>query len=822
MLLAPGSLRAAISSPMAHGPHGRRHHFLDSLSPDGIAWRGFVDCSWGGKDMRLLFSIIAVLLLAEPGLGQKPQDGRIEEIVVRARKRDELLVDTPVSVTAITDNELREVGVTRLDEIQGLVPNLQFSLGRENQEGFIRLRGVGTTSGEIVFDPGVAVYVDGVFLPRMIGQLSDVVDIQQIEVLRGPQGTLFGKNSVGGAVNMITVKPQPELGADLLVRGGRFDTVRTRVSANLPLIEDRLLSRFAFATNQTSGFARNELLNLDASDQNAMSFLGSLQLLLTDDITVDLSGTWARNHGHGRGGQCRVVDPLGLATANMPGFIDACNASGKYRFQGNVPGYADTTSWGSWGTVTWDVLQGDVDLTLKNITSWREQKPHHRSDSDYTELPVLSLNFAGDDENPGWSQRQISEELQSNLSAWDDRFSLVTGVFAFWERGTAPTRVSTLGGFLDVDTRSTTKIKNWTWAIYTHAVLDPVDWLSLTFGIRYTQDKKGASFSVTDLNAGTTDGPLFGSKVFDDVTPTASIGLKAPDWLAEPLLLDHGLLYFTWAQGFRGGGYNALINVQLNEDQGELPSFDPETLDSFELGLKTVAFDNRLSLSIAGFYNKYDDIQVVATRATGDLNDPDTITLQQITQNAAKATVQGLELEMLWNPIDQLTLNGSLGLLDTNYDDFGKNCDPQTGVGCAISDATADPARGAYIDRSGQGFNVTPDLTAHVAVSYDFAIDGAPWEPLIGTVTPRIDWSYQSRMHVLGPEVADAVQRGFNLVHARLGYRFWDDRAEIALWGKNLGDVRVFDRAETYAILGFIARYYQSPRTYGGEISLSF
>ncbi len=766
---------------------------------------------------------IAVALLVEPAAAQEEPDGGIEEIVVRARRREELLVDTPISVTALSDSTLRDAGVYRVDEIQNLVPNLQFSVGRENQEGFIRLRGVGTTSGEIVFDPGVAVYIDGVFLPRMIGQLIDVVDIGQIEVLRGPQGTLFGKNSVGGAISINTIKPQPELSARMLVSAGRFDTVRTRLSFNLPLIEDRLYSRFAFSTNQNSGQARNDLLNIDMSDRNSMTFLGSLRLLLTDDITVDLSGTWSRDHAHGRGGQCRIVDPMGVAASGMPGFMEACEASTPFRFQGNVAGLADTSSWGSWGTVTWDALDGPISLTVKNITSWREQKPGHRSDSDFTEIPVLSINYAGDDENPDWAQRQISEELQTTLSAWDDRLSLVTGVFGFWERGTAPTRITSLEGLFDVDTRSTTRIRNWSWAVYSHAVIDPLDWLSLTLGIRYTQDKKGASYEVTDLDTGDTQGPLSGDEVFDDVTPTVSLGLKATDDLLDALQLDHGLFYFTWAQGFRGGGFNALINVQLNQDPGNegLPGFKPETLDNFELGIKTIAFDKRLSLNLAGFYSKYDDIQVVAVRAQGNPGEPG-FAVQQFTQNAAEATVMGFELEFLANPVDELTVSGSLGLLNTEYDDFGKNCNFDNGDDCALSDATADPDRGAWLDRSGEGFNLTPDLTTNLAIAYEIGIDDAPWEVLLGSVTPRFDWSYQGRMHVLGPEVGDAIQRGFNLFNFRLGYRFWDDRAELALWGKNLSDERYFDRAESLAILGFISRYYQDRRTYGGDVSLDF
>ncbi len=779
----------------------------------------------GLRFVRRALATLAIVVFSQPLPAQEPGKAAVEEIVVTARRRDELLVDTPISVTALSATDLRDSGVTRLNDIEDLVPNLQFSVGRENQEGYIRLRGVGTASGEIVFDPGVAVYVDGVYLPRMIGQLVDVIDVGQVEVLRGPQGTLFGKNSVGGAISITTLKPHDETEGQVMVSAGNFDTVRTRATLNVPLIEDRLLSRFAFATNTSNGFARNELLGLSVSNQASMTFLGSLRWLATDDITVDVSGTWGRDHSRGRGGQCRTVNDNGLGITLIPGFREACDTSSEFRFDGNVPSLSDSMSWGSWGTVTWDALQGPVDLTVKSITSWREQKPRHRSESDLTEFAVLSLDFSGSEQDPGWSQRQISQELQTNLSTWEDRLSLVTGLFGFWERGRAPTTVRALSDVLNVETQSITRVGNWSWAAYTHAVVDPVEWLSLTAGVRYTQDKKGATFSIDDRGGLSPNGdPATGSDVFDAVTPTASIGLKPTDSMLDTLRLDHGLLYFTYSQGFRGGGFNSLINVQGIQGT-DLPSFKQETLDNFEIGLKTLAFDNRVGVNLSAFYGTYDDIQVFSTRAVGDPNDPTSIMIQTLTQNAAEATVQGLEAEFLLNPTDELRLSGSLGILNTEYDDFGKNCDPNTTdgiVSCAISDVAFGSPAEQFIDRSGQGFNLTPDLTTNFAISYEIAIADAPRDFLVGHLTPRLDWSYQSQMHVLGPEAADGFQHGFNLLHARLSYDFYDDRAQIALWGRNLTNEHYFDRAESFPILGFMGRYFQTPRTYGGEVSVRF
>ena len=160
---------------------------------------------------------------------------RVEEIVVRARKRDELLEDTPVSVTALSEDTLREAGVVRLDQIQELVPNLQFQTSNNGLAAQVFIRGVGTSTAEIAFDAGVGIYVDGVFLPRAAGSVLDTVDVAQIEVLRGPQGTLFGKNTVGGALNITTVKPQQEAGASVLLRPGNLGTFDSRLSLDIPI-----------------------------------------------------------------------------------------------------------------------------------------------------------------------------------------------------------------------------------------------------------------------------------------------------------------------------------------------------------------------------------------------------------------------------------------------------------------------------------------------------------------------------------------------------------------------------------------------------------
>jgi iron complex outermembrane receptor protein len=281
-------------------------------------------------------------------------------------------------------------------------------------------------------------------------------------------------------------------------------------------------------------------------------------------------------------------------------------------------------------------------------------------------------------------------------------------------------------------------------------------------------------------------------------TPAASLALFAPESMLEVASLDHLMGYFSYSRGFRGGGFNGVIDPQLTS----LDQFKPESLNSYEVGFKTIGFDQRATLNISVFYGDYQNIQVTTQR---EIESDTGVNIGQETTNAAEATQKGAEVEFLTSPIEGLRIEGSIGLLYTKYDKFE-----------SFSGLT-----GAPLSRAGESFDNAPEFQAHLALQYSFPLplkgDMAGW------LTPRIDWSYQSSFHVLGPEITSAVQEGFNLLHARLAYSFMDDRAQVALWGQNLLNVAYFDMASPVASsFGYVTRYYQAPRTFGGELSYSF
>ncbi|MDG2307557.1 MAG: TonB-dependent receptor [Candidatus Binatia bacterium] len=738
----------------------------------------------------------------------------VEEIVVQARRRDEFLEDTPVAVTALGETELREHGVQRLDGIQQLVPNLTFEGALTGQQVNIRIRGVGTSAPAIAFDPGVGMYIDGVYIPRTFGTLIDVVDVQQIEVLRGPQGTLFGKNTVGGAINVRSVKAHAELEGFAMVRPSNFGSVDTRAMLNLPIIDDMLYSRFAMSTINSQGYYYNTFADTYANDPSNISFLGSLRFLPTDDLTIDVFGTWSRARNHARGSQCVVVDDEpALSGALPPGFFKSCENSSPFEGELNTIGLADTESYGTWGIAEYDI--GDVgpleELSLRGVMSWRQQNPRLRTDIDGTRFMAVQNSSAGGgvlNGKPG-TQQQYNPELLLNGSALDSRLSYVVGAFGFFETGFDGRTQSVLltPGGLNRVTLSETNIDNWTWAVFGQATADITEWASLTGGIRYTQDKKGLTFAQFDPRTDTAVGlPLEGRKVFEAWTPMGSLALSVPEDLLFDTPIDHLMGYFTYSQGFKGGGFNGVSQPRGNVDASQF-AFDPETLENFEVGFKTIGFDSMVTMNIALFYGKYDDIQETSIKDLG--LDPDGVPIiQRLTLNASRATTKGFEIETMTRPMDGLMIQGNVGYTDATYDAFPN----------ALSDLD-----GQEIDRTGQSLRATPKLQTFISAQYSFGVETGDGAWLDGWLTPRIEWAYQSAVNWLGPEVPQAKAVGWNAINARLSYDFWDDRAQVALWGKNLLSEEYFAYVTpVISTFGVANRFYEPPRTYGGEVSYRF
>jgi iron complex outermembrane receptor protein len=753
---------------------------------------------------------------------------KVEEITVTARKMEEGLQETPVAVSAFRSEDLQEQGVRSLEDISALVPNLTMKEGTYGQAN-ITLRGVGQRDVASFLDPAVGVYLDGVYMARAFGPLVSTVDVERIEVLRGPQGTLYGKNSVGGAVNFITKKPGPELETYGEVRWGSFGTLDARVSANVPLVDEKLFTRWSFASEHNDGWAKNQVTGSQWSDKSLLSASGQIRALVTDSVTWDLHGSWMKQHQKPPAVECEITYPnlavlgplrafgIDFATSLLvlPGigadpsiqsFAQECDqsrADGPEYFRSNLPGRFEIDGSGLTNVVTWDL---DEDLTLKSLTSAQRQQVRYVSDFDGTSTRLAQEFHL----HPPLQQRQYMQELQLSGRLLDGRGSFTSGVFLFWE--------STRDGKGDRDfvaglNRMTLEDENHvaSRAGYGQVTYDVNDWLQLTGGLRYSWERKQVEITryvMPGALGAPSPNPRY-EKLTDNWskwTPLASVKLTASDDLAARLGLDSAMTYLTYSVGFKSGGING---------RGFEGPFEQETLYSYELGTKLVAFDNRLTVNSALFISVYRDMQITTSQADVDTNQPN-----GVVRNAGKAQIRGAEIEVLAMPLPGLVLQGSLGITDSWFEEF----DDQMVTGyVGFTTPIFSP-----IDRSNEPLTDTPDFQLNLSAQYTFDLS-AFGSSHAGFLTPRVGVTItDDAYHHLRPEGLSAAgdpfeQNKYAIWTGRLTWSSSDDRMHVAAYVHNWGNRRYFDGATDFSDnLAMGTKFYGPPRMYGIEIGYRF
>jgi iron complex outermembrane receptor protein len=500
----------------------------------------------------------------------------------------------------------------------------------------------------------------------------------------------------------------------------------------------------------------------------------------------------------------------GPVASLFPNLFPACRATSAFSWSAEAPGLSDIETAGTWGVLNYNIGNAGVfeNLSLKAIGSWNHQTTRLTFDVDGTDQFVTYLSTAGPPPlsgSPGPAQQE-SGEVQLNGGALDGKLVFVTGLFAQWEEGLDDRSTIVGPPLTTASSRSTAMINNWTWAPYLQTTANVTDWLSITGGVRYTQDNKGLTLTQSNPLTGAVIFPTTSdSKLFEKWTPMASIASTLPADLL-PDWTDHLMAYFTYSQGFKGGGFNSLPGAMVVGDTK--PSlaapFQPETLNNYEIGFKSILLDKRVTLNTALYYGHYDDIQKISVVTMGEGQN---ISVQRITENAATATIKGIEVELTALPIERLQVTSNIAINDTAYDSFP----------AAISDFD-----NSLINRAGQSFNYVPQFTSFAAIQYSWPIEG---DAVIakGWITPRFEWYYQSKMHLNGPEIAASNQVGYNLLNARLSYDFWDDHAQVALWGKNLADQEyMVYSTPTVSTFGTVVNFTGLPRTWGAELSYRF
>jgi iron complex outermembrane receptor protein len=762
-------------------------------------------------------AVVFALFTALPAVGwaeEVEEEGGlddIESLVVTARRRPEFLQETPVAATVLGGELLEQRGVDSLEDIGAYVPNLSAFSGVTRQGTFYS-RGVGQRDAIVTLDPGVGIYVDDVYVARGQGALLPTLDLEQIEVLRGPQGTLYGKNTIGGAIKLVSQKPGPEPYVEGALGGGSYDAINGTATVNAPLIDDLLYSRLTITGKNSEGYTKNTFNGHHHNNENLEAVRGQLRLLPHEYVTLDFSGHYSHQREDTRGAKCRISNPT-VAGLIPFGFAAGCAAAentSTFKFASDLTDHYFLDSYGTSLVAAWEggPTFGFLDsLDLKSVTAWQEQKVLEGfmdlDASANTGIPRLHQLFVDTQR-----QTQYSQEIQGVAAALDDRLRLTTGVYGFWE--------DTGGG--DVFSQSfinqrqeRVEIANNSYAIYGQASVTPLEWVELTGGVRETWEEKSAERTI-ELNTFLLPEPAneHESDSFSQFTPMASIAFKAPGELIEDTPLGSGILYFTFSQGYKSGGFATRRDPSVTG----IPSFDSEELDNYEVGFKLEMFDHRVLFNTALFYSKYEDIQLTVARVNPNSPafQPD---IGSSIANAGKADIKGLELELITRPWRELVVRGSVGVTDAEYDEF----DDQT---WDINPGTGLIENIRIQDRSNEDFYNIPELSIDGSIEYPIELQKVGL-PDLGTITPLFHAYYQSETNTHFTAAGYAShkfrQDSYTLLDVRVMWDLWDDHTQMTFFVNNLLDTTYFDSSvDLTNTLGIGGVYFAAPRMIGGEV----
>ena len=742
------------------------------------------------KQWLRMLAPVAFAVSAAPSPGQAATEGElVEEVVtVTARKREERLTDTPLAVTALSASALSRYQIDDLGGLRDVVPNLSANIG-DASNAIVYIRGVGQRDSLSFADPGVGIYLDDVYLGRAQGAFLEVIDIERIEVLRGPQGTLYGRNTIGGAIKYVSAQPSPEPTFAVEAGLGDYSQRSARVVLNGPIGDGtRALGRLSAAYASHDGFRRNTRAEDGPTDGDKALFAWRAQLDLAPSPRLSLKLTLDGSENAPE----RSLTPVRVTPG--PSLVAATAtkgaATGTSRVEADFNDVEDLRVRGAGIRADYTLADG---VALKSTTAYREVAHQTHIDLDGTGYEIFGV-FVDQD------QDQFSQEVQLALSTGEG-FDALLGAYWFSEddltpdgiRNTEPIDFALGGGFfLPYNTVSENDQ-----SIDARALFGEFSWkaspsVELTAGLRYTDEsrrlrrKACQAFSTTALDIDRCDPPLgslnpFALRLdleesFDALTPKIGIGYDS----------GHGLLYANWARGFKSGGfdgrigYNGASNAGAVEAQTE--AYDPEFADTYEIGWKATGPDGSWQLAIAAFFNDYTDLQLSSFSATPGGG------FATVFRNAGKAETLGLEMELLARPAESVLLNLNLGHLDAEYKEF--------------IDATGN-------DVSGERTPINaPRWTASLGVQSVHATE-------LGRVRIAADLGYRSKYYVDVNNLEALAQNGYRVANASVEIEGHDEKWAASLGVKNLTDAAYITHGfDLTAFPGVGLAYYGDPRTY--------
>ncbi len=723
--------------------------------------------------------------------------GKLEEVLVTATFREENVQDIPVTVTAIGGDELEKADIFDPTTIALRVPGMtygEFSPG----QAIISLRGVSSADDGAGLDNSVVAFLDGVYVGRVSVINFDMFDLERLEVLRGPQGTLFGRNAIGGAINVVTAKPSDEVTAKAGLTVGNEGILRYRGFLSGPLSEG-LKAKISYTHREHDGFVRNVLLNKDIGNEDQSSVRG--QLMLTTDSSEWLLSADYMDDDRDDMGRTPVVNRAPL----LP-ILAANGGGGDHETAISKDGFSKRHG----GGVS---LQGDITFDkgkLTTITAFRSARTNWEMPSVGAPLGAIGLPFDEVIDDIIEDVDTVSQELRwtSNL---DGNLQYTAGLYYLNEETERTeifriTKAGTFGDpsnpFRETDVGSQAIIGNEyaftanetdSYAAYLEATWQPNDRWKMTFGGRFTRDEKDyTAISVNCALVKNHDPSIVGTQFENfpecggqggslkiiaeafEVNPSDSWSDFSPKVSAQYFASENTMFFGTISRGFKSGGFAGSQGVEVVASD----PVDQETVTNFELGMKGDFFDRTLRLNVTGFYMDYQDLQIVRF---GPVPQSEFGTF--LTTNVGSADIYGMEAEATWLLTDHFQIAGFLALMDTKANDLVINGQ----------------------DLSGSKLRQAPDLSYNVRANYNLPTS-------VGAFDLNVEFSHvdeQANDYLFTPTVIDEQ----DLLDARINWTSDDGQWQLSLWGKNLTDEGYF--SHTYVIGPGVIGVWGPPRTYG-------
>ena len=713
-----------------------------------------------------------------PAAATTPPDDnapRVDDIIVTAQKRAENLQDVPVAVSAVTGKTLENKRILDLVDLSNATPGLQIKSDDNGANPRIFIRGVGVNDFNPATASAVGIYADGVYVGSPLAQRFAFFDLQQAEVLRGPQGTLYGRNTTGGAVNVTSRKPGNEVEADFLAEYGRFDSVNLQGGVSLPLAKDLLSVRVAGLYQRDDGYSVNRLTGNRGNNADRWAVRGSVHFTPSSSITDDLAVTIGKSRGGSIWAYNRTLFPVspdvagpdGLCapayygTANCTNVLGYANASknlyeGDYSFEGKDRVNLFTVA----NTLT--VNLGAADIVA--VTGYQHAKRNDQEETDANPLPVITASYIA-------RQNTFSQELRLQSSG-KPALRYVFGLYYAHDDLINNSAYDVLA-ILPADPLS--GIGRFVWPLAqktdSYAAFGQLDYdltnrLTATVGLRYSADHKDFHYFSGETNTGTPFFTFDGSKTFDSVSGKFGLQYRfTPDVNA----------YASYSRGTKSGGF-------FSGQTGNIADIGPykdETVNAYEAGLKTELLHHTLRANLAAFYYDYQNLQVYTTVVDGFIT-------RQLFTNASAARMYGGELELEATPARGLTISMNAAYLNATYRNF-------------VS---------AGADYSGNTLPSAPKISVQTAVDYTQPVS-------FGAIVANVSASYRSKVFFDTANTPRLSDQARVYVDGRLGVQLVRNKLEIGVWGKNIfGETNISD-ITPIASLGFDVVSVGPPRTYG-------